>query len=981
MKIIFKLDGSILEIIRGDNIFSGSNKANKIIVAWENPIDVLSSVQCQIARPDLQISGYLAMVYLAEEKAYGYTLTKWDTALDGEFVINVKWKDGDVTISGAEVKAYIHKGILSYVEPVVLSQAQIDIINAGLVSLDDEKSDKADTGLAENLITDDKRTIVDGVNSLHFDLQNTKELVSDVGVIADNARIIAEESKDIAADAHAISGRAEGYALESRNNAYDAKQISQNATEISLDAKTIANQAKQVIDDKIDIINRAGVIVDDGEPLLEELKDIRRNIRELEVVETIADRDALPADRLYEGFIVHVIDATADVTVESGWAQYLCLQSEGTTTLATTTEITASNGTHTITYPYFSSTEEFPYNTQAMAVFMRSPEDMIAVIFEEVDMGDGPIPPDNIKWIFKPAAHIPQVSLPLMPFVVANKPTTCTFEVSGTDSDYNGTWTLSGFIYETLGGGSGWNWTKTAEKESIDVIQAASNVSFDDSKAALSANSVQVAIEHLRLQTTSLESNKLDVDLIEHQGSEELQFYAFNPVTKGPLMIKESDISSPETYGLNYHNLKADPRHHIITIDIPTDNYTFNLYLESGATKDTQIYWGDGTNEKITSWGARQHEYAKAGTYEIVIVSNTGTAANMPQMFVNDQTDKDKYIKARYSSLLTTVGDKAFKGATNLRTIEFGTPVTSIGISAFEWCISLSGEIAMNQVQTIKERAFFYCYNLEYLSGLESIERIENGAFFNCRKITTLSTGYYLNYIGEQAFGICSSLKFIAFGSNNYISMSYNAFQNANGAFVVARHPENIDRYKNAMGTLLHPNGIDALPKVNTGDKIQVYGVNASNQQTMYAVNGDSNFVYYSHKMANHYNADADLNINMGDNILTIGNFTDHPKSLSYLFIVKESGIMKTQGQIVIPFTGLETEGYIGTIEYYKSPDEIHKFLMCIKGRPYDVEPELQMNSRNFCLLAYYKNGVKQSELGSVTLGLTNIFALCPLGT
>jgi hypothetical protein len=44
------------------------------------------------------------------------------------------------------------------------------------------------------------------------------------------------------------------------------------------------------------------------------------NVKEIKVVNTIADRDAL---LVYEGLRVHVIDATADPTVDSGWAEYL----------------------------------------------------------------------------------------------------------------------------------------------------------------------------------------------------------------------------------------------------------------------------------------------------------------------------------------------------------------------------------------------------------------------------------------------------------------------------------------------------------------------------------------------------------------------------------------------------------------------------------------------------------------------------------
>lgn len=50
------------------------------------------------------------------------------------------------------------------------------------------------------------------------------------------------------------------------------------------------------------------------------IAQIPASFKEIKVVNTIADRDALVG---YEGLRVHVIDATGDATVSSGWAEYL----------------------------------------------------------------------------------------------------------------------------------------------------------------------------------------------------------------------------------------------------------------------------------------------------------------------------------------------------------------------------------------------------------------------------------------------------------------------------------------------------------------------------------------------------------------------------------------------------------------------------------------------------------------------------------
>ena len=47
------------------------------------------------------------------------------------------------------------------------------------------------------------------------------------------------------------------------------------------------------------------------------------NVKEMRVLNTIVDRDAITGGLLYDGLQVHVLNATADPTVKSGWAEYM----------------------------------------------------------------------------------------------------------------------------------------------------------------------------------------------------------------------------------------------------------------------------------------------------------------------------------------------------------------------------------------------------------------------------------------------------------------------------------------------------------------------------------------------------------------------------------------------------------------------------------------------------------------------------------
>ncbi len=47
------------------------------------------------------------------------------------------------------------------------------------------------------------------------------------------------------------------------------------------------------------------------------------NVKEMRVVSNIADRNVINGTNLYDGLQVHVVDATGDTTVTSGWAEYI----------------------------------------------------------------------------------------------------------------------------------------------------------------------------------------------------------------------------------------------------------------------------------------------------------------------------------------------------------------------------------------------------------------------------------------------------------------------------------------------------------------------------------------------------------------------------------------------------------------------------------------------------------------------------------
>lgn len=98
------------------------------------------------------------------------------------------------------------------------------------------------------------------------------------------------------------------------------KQISDNLNNMqtALNNKSDANHTHDYIPNtEKGIIGGVATLGSDG---LITSNQLPSNLKEIKVVDTIIDRDALTQ---FEGLRVHVIDATSDITVSSGWAEYL----------------------------------------------------------------------------------------------------------------------------------------------------------------------------------------------------------------------------------------------------------------------------------------------------------------------------------------------------------------------------------------------------------------------------------------------------------------------------------------------------------------------------------------------------------------------------------------------------------------------------------------------------------------------------------
>ena len=162
---------------------------------------------------------------------------------------------------------------------------------------------------------------------------------------------------------------------------------------------------------------------------------------------------------------------------------------------------------------------------------------------------------------------------------------------------------------------------------------------------------------------------------------------------------------------------------------------------------------------------------------------------------------------------LTSIGDQAFYGCTNLTSITIPSNVTSIGNQAFRGCYSLSSINIPSNVTSMGEYSFLDCVGLESISvesdnpiydsrdncnaiilkadntlvvGCKttvipsSVTIIGNYAFSGCTGLTSISIPNSVTKIGNYAFSNCSGLSSITI-PNSVTLIGLNSFRSCSG--------------------------------------------------------------------------------------------------------------------------------------------------------------------------------------------------------
>lgn len=108
---------------------------------------------------------------------------------------------------------------------------------------------------------------------------------------------------------------------------------------------------------------------------------------------------------------------------------------------------------------------------------------------------------------------------------------------------------------------------------------------------------------------------------------------------------------------------------------------------------------------------------------------------------------------------VTTVGDYAFFGCTELRNVQIPVGVTAIGQSAFYGCQQLSGLLLPAGLTDIGALAFAKCTSLSSLTIPDGVAELAEGVFYECTELQSVSLSISLTSVGQEALRSCSQLR------------------------------------------------------------------------------------------------------------------------------------------------------------------------------------------------------------------------------
>ena len=148
---------------------------------------------------------------------------------------------------------------------------------------------------------------------------------------------------------------------------------------------------------------------------------------------------------------------------------------------------------------------------------------------------------------------------------------------------------------------------------------------------------------------------------------------------------------------------------------------------------------------------------------------------------------------------VTFIGSNAFGECEELTSVILSNSLTSIGEYAFD-CTALTAITIPNSVTSIENGAFMYCPGLTSVTIPNSVISIGGSAFEYCSGLTNVVIGKSVAKIGEQAFRRCSNLAKVVNLNSTPQELVYDEFDGIADDAVLYVPAGSVDAYKAAAG-------------------------------------------------------------------------------------------------------------------------------------------------------------------------------------
>ena len=154
--------------------------------------------------------------------------------------------------------------------------------------------------------------------------------------------------------------------------------------------------------------------------------------------------------------------------------------------------------------------------------------------------------------------------------------------------------------------------------------------------------------------------------------------------------------------------------------------------------------------ESAWDWSVEDGVLKIRGTGDMENYSSSGLAPWYSQ--------RDKIVRVEIEEGITSIGEYAFYGCTDLTSVSIPNSVTNIGRSAFCGCTGLTSVRIPNSVTSIGWGAFWGCTGLTSVNIPNSVTNIGRSAFHGCTGLTSVSIPDSVTSIGDGAFCECTGL-------------------------------------------------------------------------------------------------------------------------------------------------------------------------------------------------------------------------------